>query len=112
MQTPQTPVPGRNPERRRAPRYPFDTGLDIEWGSATLSGRVHDISAGGMFIEVADSLWVHARFSARLVLDVPVRLDCVVRRVELGRGMGVSYIVPGEDGRARLTSLLGTLAKK
>jgi c-di-GMP-binding flagellar brake protein YcgR len=38
-------------ERRRAPRYQYQTALEIEWGSATLKARTRDISVGGMFIE-------------------------------------------------------------
>lgn len=99
----------RRYERRRAPRYPFDAPLEMEWGSALLRGRVRDISAEGMFIELAEPLWVGAGFAARLELDEPVKLHCSVRRVEAGRGMGVSVAVPEEEGRLRYRSLLRAL---
>ncbi len=99
-------------ERRRSPRYLFDAVLEMEWGSAMLRGRVLDISAEGMRIEIADPLWVGARFSAVLALEPPLRMECVVRRVDPGRGMGVSLVAPGAEDRARLAVLLDTLGKK
>jgi len=78
-------------ERRWAPRYRFHADLEIEWGSTVLRAHTRDISASGMFIESADPLWVGAGFSAQLTLDKPVKLNCSVKRVEPGRGMGVSF---------------------
>jgi hypothetical protein len=99
-------------ERRKSPRYPFDAVVELEWGSAKLRGRVSDISAEGMRIEIGDPLWLGAGFWAQVALDPPLRLECVVRRIEPGRSMGVSFGVPGEESRAQLAALLETLAKK
>ena len=112
MTTPQDTRPPGQADRRRAPRHTFDAVLEMEWGSAVLQGRVRDISPSGMFVELADPLWVGASFQARLALDEPLRLECHVRRVEPGRGMAVTFFVPGEEGRARLAEVLGTLQKK
>src|SRR5215467_3842242 len=71
----------RRLERRWAPRYSFRTGLDIEWGSAVLRASTRDVSSSGMFIESSDPLWV----------------DCRVRRVEPGLGMGVSVYLSQEQ---------------
>jgi len=87
----------RRLERRWAPRYAFRTELDIEWGSAVLRASTRDVSASGMFIESADPLWIGAGFSASLQLDHPVRVDCRVRRVEPGLGMGVSVSFSREE---------------
>jgi PilZ domain-containing protein len=87
----------RRLERRWAPRYNFRTGLDIEWGSAVLRASTRDVSASGMFIESTDPLWIGAGFSANLQLEYPVRVDCRVRRVEPGLGMGVSVSFPQEQ---------------
>lgn len=103
---------GRRYERRHSPRYFFNAGLELEWGSTTLRGRVADISVNGMFIEISDPLWIGAGFAARLELDQPVRLECSVRRVEPGRGMGVTFAIPEPESKARVVSLLGTLAGK
>ncbi len=99
-------------QRCRSPRYHFDTTLEIEWGSTVLRGRVCDISAEGMFVELRDPLWVGASFSAQLLVGKLLRVDCVVRWVEPGRGMGVSIVVPGEEGRKQFEGFLQALAQK
>ena len=75
----------RELDRRRAPRFPYQANLEIEWGSARLKARTRDISQGGMFIESEDVLWVGAGFRARFGVDRPLWLDC-----------------SGKAGRARL----------
>jgi PilZ domain-containing protein len=101
--------PTRRLERRWAPRYRFRAGLEIEWGSAVLRGNTRDISSNGMFIEVPDTLWVGAGFSARLHLPQPVKLDCQVKRVEPGCGMGVSVAVSETESQKLYHDLLSTL---
>lgn len=96
----RTNQPLRQTEWRRAPRFGCNTQLEMEWGSALLHGRIRDVSSSGMYIEVADPLWIGAGFRARLFLEEPVHVDCFVRRVEPGRGMGVSVALP-EDGLYR-----------
>jgi hypothetical protein len=99
----------RNVERQRAPRYPFHAELEIEWGSAVLRGRTVDVSVSGMFIESADPLWIGAGFTARLKLDTPLAVDCFVKRVEPGRGMGVAVVLP-ETQQERYQQLLASLS--
>jgi hypothetical protein len=99
----------RRLERRWAPRYSFNADLEIEWGSALIRGRTRDISSNGMFIESADPLWIGAGFTARLGLEKPVRVDCFVKRVEPGRGMGVTVSVP-EEQQQRYRELLSSLS--
>jgi hypothetical protein len=93
--------PARRLERRWAPRYSFRADLEIEWGSAVLRGSTRDISANGMFIEAPDTLWIGAGFTARLNLSQTVKLDCSVKRVEPGRGMGVA-VAPSESESQKL----------
>lgn len=100
----------RRLERRWAPRYSFRAGLDIEWGSAVLRASTRDVSASGMFIESADPLWIGAGFSASLQLEPPVRVDCRVRRVEPGLGMGVSVTLR-EEQQKTYQELLGRLSQ-
>jgi hypothetical protein len=109
MVTPETG--SQRPDRRRAPRYPFQATLEIEWGSARLKARTRDISAGGMFIESEDILWVGAGFRARLTTDRPVLLECSVRRVEPGLGMGVTVALPEEQNIQHYQELLARLAE-
>jgi hypothetical protein len=98
-------------ERRRSSRYPFDSLIEIEWGSIRLKGRVIDISAEGMQIEVANPLWLGASFTAHLPLETPVQMKCVVRRISPGQSMAVTFAL-NEEGRTQLVVLLETLAKK
>lgn len=99
----------RRLERRWAPRYSFRTDLEIEWGSALIRGSTRDISSNGMFIESVDPLWVGAGFTARIGLEKPVKVDCFVKRVEPGRGMGVAVTV-SEDQQQRYRELLSSLS--
>jgi hypothetical protein len=102
--------PPRRSERRWAPRYEFRADLEIEWGSAVLRASVRDISSNGMFIESADTLWVGAGFTAKIALERPVKIDCFVKRVEPGRGMGVVVAVPEADNQKRYQDLLASLS--
>lgn len=99
----------RRNERRWAPRYSFRADLEIEWGSAVLRASTRDISSNGMFIESADPLWVGAGFTARLVLDRPVKVDCFVKRIEPGLGMGVSVTLSEAQHERRYQDLLASL---
>ena len=101
---------GRRLERRWAPRYPFHADLEIEWGSAALRGKIRDISSNGMFIEAPDTLWIGAGFAAQLNLDRPVKVNCSVKRVEPGLGMGVTVAVAETEHRQRFMDLLSSLS--
>jgi len=96
-------------ERRFHQRRKISETLEIDWGSSVLRGTVIDIGPKGLFVELTPQLWVGARFAARLMLTPPLELVCVVRRVEPGKGMGVTFDLPEETGEARLATLLGTL---
>jgi hypothetical protein len=102
--------PTRRVDRRWAPRYSFRADLEIEWGSAVLRGSTRDISSSGMFIEAVDPLWVGAGFTARLTLDRPVSLNCSVKRIEPGRGMGVSVAVSESESQKLYEALLSSLS--
>ena len=97
-------------ERRWAPRFRFHADLEIEWGSAVLRAHTRDVSTNGMFIESTDPLWVGAGFTARLTLDRTVKLDCFVKRVEPGKGMGVSISVAEENHQQRYQELINALS--
>ena len=100
----------RGLNRRRAPRFPYQAILEIEWGSARLKARTRDISDGGMFIESEDVLWVGAGFRARFAAERPLWLNCSVKRVEPGLGMGVTFSLPEEQGQQHFEALLAKLA--
>jgi hypothetical protein len=100
----------RRLERRWAPRYSFRANLEIEWGSAVLRASTRDISSNGMFIEAVDPLWIGAGFTARLNLDRPLRMDCSVKRIEPGRGMGVSIALSESESQKLYQDLLSSLS--
>lgn len=95
-----------NAERRRHPRIPLHAQVEIEWGSEILRGVATDISQGGLFIETSDPLWVGAAFSGRVLLADPLAVECVVRRVVPGQGMGVEFDRLSNESRQRLLQLL------
>ena len=101
---------GSRSDRRRAPRYRYQASLEIEWGSAKLNARTRDISAGGMFIEADDVLWVGAGFRARLSVDRPLWMNCSVKRVEPGLGMGVTVELKEDHSQQQYQDLLSKLA--
>jgi hypothetical protein len=100
----------RRLERRRAPRYNYRAVIEIEWGSARLSARTRDVSAGGMFIESEDILWVGAGFRARLATESPFWMECSVKRVEPGSGMGVTVELREHQSLRHYEDLLAKLA--
>jgi hypothetical protein len=63
-----------------------------------------------MFVEIANSLWIGAAFSAQLMAEKPMLFNCVVRWVEPRRGMGVSIVAPGEEGRKRFAAFVNRLS--
>jgi len=100
----------RHLERRRSPRYHYQAIVEIEWGSARLSARTRDISAGGMFIESEDILWVGAGFRAQLAVESPLWMECSVKRVEPGSGMGVTVELREDNSQRHYENLLAKLA--
>jgi hypothetical protein len=103
--------PARRLERRWAPRYAFRAAVEIEWGSAVLRASTRDISSNGMFIESPDTLWIGAGFTARIALDDPVKVDCFVRRVEPGCGMGVAVTLSEPQNQKQYQDLLASLSR-
>jgi hypothetical protein len=100
----------RRSDRRWAPRYSFRANLEIEWGSAVLRASTRDISSNGMFIESSDPLWIGAGFTAHLVLDRRVKVDCSVKRIEPGLGMGVAVTLSEQQHEQRYQDLLASLS--
>jgi hypothetical protein len=96
-------------ERRQFQRKKFRGKLEMEWGSALLTGEVRDIGPRGLFVELKPPLWVGAAFRARLILDPVLLLDCTVARVEPGTGIAVVFEVAEESGKSQLESLLVSL---
>jgi hypothetical protein len=98
------------PERRKFLRRKFRGKIEIEWGSAMLTGDVRDIGPQGLFVELIPPLWVGAAFRARLILNPILVLHCTVARVEPGTGIGVVFEVAEENAKPQLESLLMSLS--
>jgi len=96
-------------DRRHAPRKKYMGKIEIEWGSATLVGTVRNIGPQGLFIDLNPELWLGATFVARLVVQPVLLLDCKVKRVEPGKGIGVTFNVTETSGKAQLEALLAAL---
>lgn len=105
---------GNANERRALPRYRFYAHLEMNLESKLRWGRVCSISGGGMFIETSECPAKNTRFRGRLALETPLPLECVVRRVLPGRGIGVSVSIANDAEKRRYDALLlalGTEAK-
>jgi hypothetical protein len=98
-------------ERREFYRRKFMATLEIEWGSSTLTGVVRDIGPRGLFALLMPPLWIGAAFSARLMLNPPISLNCMVTRVEPGSGIGIKFDLTDEVSKAQLQELLDKLPK-
>jgi len=98
------------PERSHFQRKKFRGKLEMEWGSAILTGEVRDIGPRGLFVELTPPLWLGARFRGRLVVNPSLLLDCTVARVEPAKGFAVVFDVAEETGKAQLEALLVNLS--
>jgi PilZ domain len=106
------PSSARPSDRRSFTRYPCRIEVAIGWGSNILNGVTRDIALSGMFIEIAEPLWMRAEFTARLSTEEPIEVDCIVRRVEPGKGMGVEFKDLPEAEREQLELLVRSLTAK
>jgi len=100
----------RQIERRESARYDFSGDIEIEWNSKKIRGCTKNISRSGMFVELPDGPELGSVFSAKLALQTPLQIECRVRRVVPGRGVGVSIVVVGKEEQARYEALLGALS--
>jgi hypothetical protein len=62
-----------------------------------------------MFIETLQTLWRHAEFTVRLSLPEPIELDCMLKHIELARGMGVEFKDVPETERKQLERSVASL---
>jgi hypothetical protein len=97
-------------EKRRHPRYGFQADVEIEIEGKAFRAVMTDISAAGMFVVAANPLWVGAVFTARIHVAEPLRVKCQVKRVMVGRGMGVSFQDLTAQDRESLDKILAGLA--
>jgi hypothetical protein len=97
-------------ERRRHKRYSCHAPVKITWGDVTLEATLRDISMSGMRLETREPLWARAQFSAQIMLPESIRVECVVRRVDAGKGMVVEFTEVTQEAKMNLTHLIWKLA--
>jgi len=97
---------------QRVLRHRYRTEVEIGWGAEVLKGFTRDIGDTGMFIETDRPLWLRAEFTARIKLGETIELDCMVKRVEPGRGMAVEFKDLPEAEKEHLEHFLRRLVKK
>src|ERR1700753_2504626 len=95
----------------RPQRFKFEVAIQIEWGSIKIEANVIDVSATGLYISMANPLWVGATFAADLMLDPPLRTYCTVSRVDPRKGMAVRVLFPGEQDDTRFAHLMQELTE-
>lgn len=96
-------------ERRKYTRYGFQSDVEIVAGSETRRAFITDISMGGMFVVTDAPLLVGTPCAVRLLFTPPLELECIVRRIMPGKGMGVEITRPSDVARVRLERLLTSL---
>ncbi|MFZ0879744.1 MAG: PilZ domain-containing protein [Candidatus Acidiferrales bacterium] len=95
---------------RRGLRHPFRTEVEIGWGAEVLKAVSRDIGESGMFIETDRPLWLRAEFTARMNVGELIEVDCIVRRIEPGRGMAVEFKDLPDAEREQIGILIGKLS--
>jgi hypothetical protein len=99
-------------ERRRHKRYPCQAAVKITWGQVSLEATLRDISMSGMYLETQEPLWARAQFSAVLMLPEAIRVECIVRRVDPGKGMVVEFTELTQETKMNLNHLIWKLANQ
>ena len=100
------------PQPGRPPRFKFSAPLEFQWGSIIIQASVCDISANGMFIETANPLWIGATFSANLMLNPSLKIDCTVSRIDPHRGMAVQVAFACPESNRGFMQLVEKLGRK
>jgi len=95
--------------RRGFERFKFTVNAEVAWESQKKWGRVVDVSRSGLFIQMDEPLARGVRFTAYLALNVPLLLNCEVKRIVPGLGVGVAINVP-ESSKKRFEALLQALS--
>ncbi|MFQ5817697.1 MAG: PilZ domain-containing protein, partial [Terriglobia bacterium] len=94
-------------DRREHRRAHYSAAVEIERGAAIERGHTSNVSLGGMLVEMENPLWVGSEFRARVGLpEGPLEVDCVVKRIIAGTGMGVEFVAMKPNDRERLQKLL------
>jgi hypothetical protein len=96
-------------QTQRPPRVSYDAVVEIGWGSTIIHARVKDMSITGLFLEIAQPLWIGATFAAKMILQPPIQMTCKVIRIVPNRGMGVEITSMASEDSKRFSRLLNAL---
>jgi hypothetical protein len=98
-------------EKRKFGRYSFECEVEINRGHGeTLSGRVLEVGADAMFVEILRPFLIGETFMAHLMLDPPLQMICYVNRIQPGRGVAVQVVFASKDHDQRFVELVDGLA--
>jgi hypothetical protein len=95
--------------RRGFERFKFTVKAEVVWQSQKKWGQVVDVSRSGLFIQMDEPPARGSRFTAHLALNAPLTLNCEVKRIVPGLGVGVAIAVP-EASKKRFEALLQALS--
>lgn len=96
-------------ERRVAPRYSCDLGVQIreEQAQVSLWSRCTDISYGGCYVDTRSPLDVGTPFELTVFLEPEhLTIPVIVRTSFPGMGMGVQFVFGSEDQKIQLARCL------
>jgi hypothetical protein len=98
-------------DRREYHRARFFADVEIERGDQRFRNRISDITLDGLLIETSEPLAPGTEFHARVFLPEPppLEVECIVKRVVEGVGMGVVFAELAPAQHARLRKLVDGL---
>jgi PilZ domain len=100
------------PTRRFTTRIKTSQSVWVYWRCNGLdeASRVRDLSLGGLFVETAKVMLVGSKVGIDfLVQEGQIRAEAVVRRVEIGRGLGLKFTCLKDKDIPHLVSLMNRL---
>ncbi|HKW89440.1 MAG TPA: PilZ domain-containing protein [Candidatus Acidoferrales bacterium] len=97
---------------RKYPRKQLEKGIVVAWQGVggRHVGRAKTLGMGGLYIETAEPPAPGSYM--QVLLDTPegeVRARAVVRKADIGQGMGIEFVGMDQAARAHLHSLLKRL---
>ena len=98
-------------DRREYHRARYFAEVEVERGSEHFRTRISDITLDGLLIETTESFEPGTEFHARVFLPEPppLEVDCIVKRVVEGVGIGVVFAELAPAQLARLRKLVDGL---
>lgn len=98
-------------DRREYHRARFFADVEVERGSERFRTRISDITLDGLLIETTEPFAAGTEFHARVFLPEPppLEVDCIVKRVVEGVGVGVVFTELAPTQHVRLRKLVDGL---